>query len=237
MAHGIWAAGAISVPVVPIYRGHELAAIMRCRATEGRASARRSSAATIMSTCSTRPPEPRTSRPHCGSSCAVRPPGWISWDDAQRATPFVHDAIDPGAPVIVGLHVGHDLGREGCGDQHPRDARGPDAPRARVPYTFRDRAYMPAPVSHITGLLMAVTLPLVSGCSVLLAERWDAAKAVADMMRHGVTYSGGAAVFIQELVDAVDAAGTGLVAARAAATTAAAVRSRSSSCNAARHSA
>ncbi len=76
-----------------------------------------------------------------------------------------------------------------------------------VPYTFRDRGYMPAPVSHITGLLMAVTLPLVSGCSVLLAERWDAPKAVADMARHGVTYSGGAAVFIQELVDAVDAAG------------------------------
>ena len=83
-----------------------------------------------------------------------------------------------------------------------------------VPYTFRDRGYMPAPVSHITGLLMAVTLPLVSGCSVLLAERWDAAKAVADIVRHGVTYSGGAAVFIQELVDAVDAAGHGRAAAR-----------------------
>ena len=73
---------------------------------------------------------------------------------------------------------------------------------------------MPAPVSHITGLLMAVTLPLVSGCSVLLAERWDAAKAVDDIVRHRVTYSGGATVFIQELVDAVDAAGLPVVAAR-----------------------
>ena len=36
-----------------------------------------------------------------------------------------------------------------------------------TPYTFRDRGYMPAPVSHITGLLMAVTLPLVSGCSTM----------------------------------------------------------------------
>ncbi len=66
---------------------------------------------------------------------------------------------------------------------------------------------MPAPVSHITGLLMAVTLPLVSGCSVLLGERWDAARAVDDMRHYGVTYSGGATVFIQELADAVDAAG------------------------------
>ena len=29
VAHGVWAAGAISVPVVPIYREHELAEIMR----------------------------------------------------------------------------------------------------------------------------------------------------------------------------------------------------------------
>ena len=76
-----------------------------------------------------------------------------------------------------------------------------------TPYTFRDRGYMPAPVSHITGLLMAVTLPLVSGCSVVLRERWDAARAVDDMRDYGVTYTGGATVFIQELADAVEAAG------------------------------
>ena len=76
-----------------------------------------------------------------------------------------------------------------------------------TPYTFRDRGYMPAPVSHITGLLMAVTLPLVSGCSVVLRERWDAARAVDDMRNYGVTYTGGATVFIQELADAVEAAG------------------------------
>jgi acyl-CoA synthetase len=76
-----------------------------------------------------------------------------------------------------------------------------------TPYTFRDRGYMPAPVSHITGLLMAVTLPLVSGCSVVLAERWDAARAVDDLRDYGVTYTGGATVFIQELADAVEAAG------------------------------
>ena len=54
---------------------------------------------------------------------------------------------------------------------------------------------------------MAVTLPLVSGCSVVLRERWDAARAVDDMRTYGVTYTGGATVFIQELADAVEAAG------------------------------
>ena len=76
-----------------------------------------------------------------------------------------------------------------------------------VPYTWRDRGYMPAPVSHATGLLMAVTLPLVAGCSAVVADRWDAERAVEDIRRHGVTYSGGAEVFIRELAAAVEAAG------------------------------
>ena len=41
----------------------------------------------------------------------------------------------------------------------------------------------------------------------MLADRWDPARAVQDIRRQGVTYSGGAEVFIRELVDAVEAAG------------------------------
>jgi acyl-CoA synthetase (AMP-forming)/AMP-acid ligase II len=206
VAHGVWAAGAISVPVVPIYREHELATIM----------------AAVGPKAVIGPPEFR-GHDHvdmldaAARAAGVEPvlrlvvrgaaSGWVSWDDALRAAPFVYDAIDPGAPAVVGFTSGTTSGAKGA----VVDTRGfltvPTRHLRAVPYTFRDRGYMPAPVSHITGLLMAVTLPLVSGCSVLLAERWDAPKAVADMARFGVTYSGGATVFIQELVEAVDAAG------------------------------
>jgi acyl-CoA synthetase len=206
VAHGVWAAGAISVPVVPIYREHELAEIMRA----------------VQPACVIGPPEFRghdhvdmldAAAKVAGIELKLRvvvrgaATGWVPWDDAQRATPHVDVAIDPGAPMIVGFTSGTTSGAKGAVVNTRQFLAVPMRHHRATPYTFRDRGYMPAPVSHITGLLMAVTLPLVSGCSVVLAERWDAARAVDDMRRYGVTYTGGATVFIQELADAVEAAG------------------------------
>jgi acyl-CoA synthetase len=69
---------------------------------------------------------------------------------------------------------------------------------------------MAAPLQHITGVLNAMTIPLLVGASAVLAERWDPDVAVADIMRHRVTYSAGATVFLQELTEAARAAGVHL---------------------------
>jgi acyl-CoA synthetase (AMP-forming)/AMP-acid ligase II len=206
VAHAIWMAGAISVPVVPIYREHELATIMQA----------------VQPECVIGPPAFRghdhvEMLEEAARAAGVTPTvrivvrgdatGWVSWDDTQRGAPAATSPIDPDAPAIVGFTSGTTSGAKGAVVSTRAMLTVPTRHARAVPYTFRDRGYMPAPVSHITGLLMAVLLPIVSGCSVLLAERWDAAKAVDDIVRHRVTYSGGAAVFIQELVDAVDAAG------------------------------
>jgi acyl-CoA synthetase (AMP-forming)/AMP-acid ligase II len=206
VAHGVWAAGAISVPVVPIYREHELTEIMRA----------------VRPGCVIGPPEFRghdhvdmleSAAAAAGVDLRLRvvvrgeATGWVTWADAQAAAPHVETGIDPGAPMIVGFTSGTTSGAKGAVVSTRGFLAVPMRHQRATPYTFRDRGYMPAPVSHITGLLMAVTLPIISGCSVLLAERWDAARAVDDMRRYGVTYTGGAAVFIQELVAAVEAAG------------------------------
>jgi acyl-CoA synthetase (AMP-forming)/AMP-acid ligase II len=67
---------------------------------------------------------------------------------------------------------------------------------------WEDVAYMAAPLQHITGVLNAMTIPLLVGACAVLAERWDPEQAVADMARHRVTYSAGATVFLQELTEA-----------------------------------
>jgi acyl-CoA synthetase len=69
---------------------------------------------------------------------------------------------------------------------------------------------MAAPLQHITGVLNAMTVPLLVGASAVLAERWEPDVAVADIMRHRVTYSAGATVFLQELTEAARAAGVHL---------------------------
>ena len=65
-----------------------------------------------------------------------------------------------------------------------------------------DVAYMAAPLAHITGVLNAVTIPLLVGGCAVLAERWVPEQAVHDILRHRVTYSAGATVFLQELTEA-----------------------------------
>jgi acyl-CoA synthetase len=72
--------------------------------------------------------------------------------------------------------------------------------------SWEDVAYMAAPLQHITGVLNAMTIPLLVGASAVLAERWEPDVAVADIMRHRVTYSAGATVFLEELTDAARAA-------------------------------
>jgi acyl-CoA synthetase len=66
---------------------------------------------------------------------------------------------------------------------------------------WEDVAYMAAPLQHITGVLNAMTIPLLVGACAVIAERWDPERAVADMTRHRVTYSAGATVFLQELTE------------------------------------
>jgi acyl-CoA synthetase len=72
---------------------------------------------------------------------------------------------------------------------------------------WEDVAYMAAPLQHITGVLNAMTIPLMVGACAVIAERWDPERAVRDMARYGVTYSAGATVFLQELTEAARAAG------------------------------
>jgi acyl-CoA synthetase (AMP-forming)/AMP-acid ligase II len=66
---------------------------------------------------------------------------------------------------------------------------------------------MPATVAHATGVLSAIAVPLFTGSSVVLRDRWDAERAIDDILDYEVTYSSGASVFIQELIDALDARG------------------------------
>lgn len=70
-----------------------------------------------------------------------------------------------------------------------------------------DRVLMPSPVTHATGYCAGLELPFATGMATVLMERWDAAEAVRLILRHRATVAVGATPFLQELLEAVDAAG------------------------------
>ena len=61
------------------------------------------------------------------------------------------------------------------------------------------RVFMPSPLTHITGLLYGVLLPIYTGGCVVLQDRWDPRVAVDLIEGHGCTFSVGATPFLSGL--------------------------------------
>ena len=64
-----------------------------------------------------------------------------------------------------------------------------------------DVILMPSPLTHITGYLYGIQLPIVLGAPVVFMESWNAAAAAELIDRHGVTFTIAATVFLQELTE------------------------------------
>lgn len=66
--------------------------------------------------------------------------------------------------------------------------------------TEDDAVFMPSPVTHITGLLYGMLLPVVTGCSVTLLDVWDPAVAVTAVQRDCCRFVMGATPFLHGMV-------------------------------------
>lgn len=64
-----------------------------------------------------------------------------------------------------------------------------------------DVILMPSPLTHITGYLYGIQLPIVLGAPVVFMESWNAEVAADLIDRHGVTFTIAATVFLQELTE------------------------------------
>jgi acyl-CoA synthetase (AMP-forming)/AMP-acid ligase II len=198
----IWHIGAVSSPVAPFYREHELrgvieqvrpAAVIAAESFRGFAHAEAFDDLLADAGLTAIPRVVlRGSRP-----------GWTPFDDlvstGQRQRFADTQASDPclvlftsgtTSPAKAAVHSSQTLLAE---TRQLADSWG---------LSWEDVAYMAAPLQHITGVLNAMTIPLLVGASAVLAERWDADEAVQDMIRHRVTWSAGATIFLQELTDA-----------------------------------
>jgi acyl-CoA synthetase len=198
----IWHIGAVSAPLAPFYREHELrqaiedvrpAAVISVESFRGFAHAE---AFDDLLTETGLAEIPRILLR--GSRC-----GWASFDAVvchTRRSPSADTGADDPCLVLftsgttsrakAAVHSSRTLLAE---TRQLADAWG---------LRWEDVAYMAAPLQHITGLLNAMTIPLLVGACAVLAERWEPSRAVQDIVAHQVTYSAGATVFLQELTDA-----------------------------------
>lgn len=200
IAYGVWAAGAISFPVVPMYREHELRQLLastRPRGVVTAATFRGASHTDIMAEAC----EGVGHRTDLQVVVRGAVAGWTSFTEATAgARPYALETVDPSAPALLGATSGTTSAVKVVVHSMAGFLASPLMLRRTVGYTWRDRAYMPAPLAHATGLIMAVGVPAVSGSSTVLRERWEPHRAVRDIHDLGITVSSGTAVFIHDLV-------------------------------------
>jgi acyl-CoA synthetase (AMP-forming)/AMP-acid ligase II len=210
LALAVWHVGAVSCPIAPFYREHELR-----QAIEQVRPAAVISAETFRGFGHAEAFDDLLGEAGLGGIPRVvlrgTRPGWTPFDAVVSQSRREQSAnVSPDEPCLVLFTSGTTAGAKAAvhssrtllaETRQLADAWG---------LCWEDVAYMAAPLQHITGVLNAMTIPLLVGASAVLAERWEPEVAVADIMRHRVTYSAGATVFLQELTDAAGAAGVHL---------------------------
>src|SRR5246500_4125761 len=198
----VWHVGAVSAPIAPLYREHELRQVIedvRPAAVISAESFRGFEHAEAFEDLLAENGLDEIPRILLrGSRC-----GWAPFDEVvwpHRRLPSAKVGADEPCLVLftsgttsrakAAVHSSRTLLAE---TRQLADAWG---------LCWNDVAYMAAPLQHITGLLNAMTIPLLVGACAVLAERWEPSQAVQDIVAHQVTYSAGATVFLQELTDA-----------------------------------
>ncbi|MBJ7340741.1 AMP-binding protein [Mycolicibacterium sp.] len=73
-----------------------------------------------------------------------------------------------------------------------------------------DTFLVPSPIAHIGGSIYAFECPLLTGSTAVLMESWDATAAVTLMTSERCTHMAGATPFLEQILAAAQAAGTGL---------------------------
>ena len=201
--------GLLCNPIVPIYREHEMLAILHDARTkclfvpalwngfDYAAMAVRLQAAL----------------PDLRAIIIVKAtrPGALDYESviaAGRGTSFRDGGLEPGDRKLL-LFTSGTTGRA-KGVLHSQESLVAPLLRAAEAWQLRrgSGVFMPSPVTHVTGYCCGLEMPLFLGTRTVLVDRWHAARAVAIIDAQGLAATVGATPFLSELLDAADSAGS-----------------------------
>jgi acyl-CoA synthetase (AMP-forming)/AMP-acid ligase II len=202
--------GAIIVPIMPIYRGDEVGYVLE------------HSGASIAVTCGT-----FKGFDHAAmfvdlveKTPNVRKLFVVKGEDDARGASFESLCID-GEIAELETEIGSDSSPDdgflivytsgttsrpkGCFHSFNTVRSSAAAIGESLDYTSDDVQFGPSPITHSTGLVTSVILPLLYGAKSYLMESWDPAKGLELIGEHGCTAAVTATPFLQMLMDAYDA--------------------------------
>ena len=200
-----WRIGVCCVPVVPIYREHEMAHILRDAAPTAVAFSTqvgsRELAAEMADLLDQLDLAPRLRMALGGevdgwSRLAAEPAR-----DAVVSDDGLPEPADPDQPCLLLYTSGTTAAPKGALHSSTTLLAEAATLGTTMGFSFRDVFIMGAPITHIAGLLLTAIVPPSFGARSVLLPAWDPDEAVRLADEEGGTFSCGATVFLQAFVD------------------------------------
>jgi non-ribosomal peptide synthetase component E (peptide arylation enzyme) len=193
--------GAVSNPIIPIYRGREVRFIL------GQARSRVFVVPDVFRRFDFRAmvADIRGELPDLEHVLVVgdAADGMVSFADAVAEGGAVPDVERSSTDVVLLLYTsGTEANPKGVLHSHDTLRHECQSIIDLYALTQDDRVLMPSPLTHITGLLYGLQLPLMLGTSVVLQDVWDVPTALELIEREGCRFMVGATPFLHGIVHA-----------------------------------
>ncbi|MFJ8812987.1 AMP-binding protein [Amycolatopsis thermoflava] len=193
--------GAILVPIMPIYRGAEVGYVLR------------HAGAKVAITC-----EEfrgfghlemfrglRAELPDLAELVVVRGQGAVTFDELLDVPDTGTEArVSADEPFLIVYTSGTTSRPKGCLHTVNTLRASAAAIAKSVRYTEDDVQFGPSPITHSTGLVTSVVLPMLTGASSHLMEAWEPEEGLQRIAKHGCTAAVTATPFLQMLTAAHD---------------------------------
>ena len=205
--------GAILVPIMPIYREDEVAYVLRhsgavaavtCHEFRGFGHLEmfgklRSEAPDLRTVYVARTPRRRSTRP--------RPLHWTAWWSSGDLAALEEEAGPDASPddgFLIVYTSGTTSRPKGCFHTFNTYRASASAIIKGLGYTEQDVQFGPSPISHTTGLVTSVIMPLIAGAKSYLMEAWNPEEGLRRIEQYRCTAAVTATPFLQMLMAAYD---------------------------------
>lgn len=202
--------GAIIVPIMPIYRRDEVGYILasaEVRAVFTAGTYRKFDHAAMYADLAAGAGELDTV---VVLRADDRPAGTLGYADllADVDADTAQAEIGPGSsaddPFVIVFSSGTTSRPKGCLHTFNTMACGARLLGKGFGYTASDVQFGPSPITHTTGLVTSVILPLIHGAASHVQEAWEPREGLARIAKYGCTIAVTASTFLQMLLDAYD---------------------------------
>lgn len=210
VAAAINRAGAIFVPIMPIYRGNEVEHVIAHSGATRVITVAEFGGFGFVNMFR----EIQAKHPELKTIWSVRgaAEGAESFDSLEVEGSLEDLAAEigpdrsPDEPFLIVYTSGTTSKPKGCVHTVNTARTGAKELTAGLNYTSDDVQFGPSPVSHSTGMITSILLPLINGASSLFIEKWDPAAGMQAIIDHKVTCAVTATPFLQMLLGVYDPA-------------------------------